>query len=208
MRLGIFGGSFNPVHYGHLLLAECCRETCALDEVWLIPAAVPPHKQSQSLAPAKARLEMLELALAGNERLRACSLEVERGGVSYTVDTLATIAAERSGIELFLLMGADSLYDLVNWRQPSRICELATPIVVRRSGAPLPDLEVLSAFVSSARLDEIRRTQVEMPIVELSSTDLRQRAASGHSLRYRTPRAVEQYIQTHGLYQEPLTRDH
>jgi nicotinate-nucleotide adenylyltransferase len=200
MRLGIFGGSFNPVHYGHLLLAESCREACALDEVWLVPAAVPPHKQGVVLAPAKARLEMLELALAGSEQLRPSSIELERGGVSYTVDTLARIAAEKPGAKLFLLMGADSLADLPTWREPAQICALATPIVVRRAGSPEPDFSVLGPVASPDRLAEIRRLQVEMPIIELSSTDLRHRAAAGKSLRWRTPRAVEKYIETHGLY--------
>jgi len=200
MRLGIFGGSFNPVHYGHLLLAESCRETCALDEVWLVPAAVPPHKQSAVLAPGKARLEMLELALAGNEVLRPSAIELERGGVSYTVDTLASIAEQKRGANLFVLMGADSLADLPTWREPARICTLATPIVVRRAGSPEPDFAVLAPLVSAERLAEIRRLQVEMPMIELSSTDLRERAAAGKSLRFRTPRAVEKYIETHGLY--------
>jgi len=200
MRLGIFGGSFNPVHYGHLLLAESCREACALDEVWLVPAAVPPHKQSAELAPGKARWEMLELALAGNEQLRPSPVELDRGGVSYTVETLAKIAQEKPDTSMFLLMGADSLEDLPTWREPERICALATPIVVRRAGSPEPDFGALASLVSAQRLAEIRRCQVEMPIIELSSTDLRQRAAEGKSLRYRTPRAVEKYIETHGLY--------
>jgi nicotinate-nucleotide adenylyltransferase len=200
MRVGIFGGSFNPVHYGHLLLAECCREACRLDEVWLVPAAIPPHKQGWELAPAKARLEMLELALAGNEQLRPSSVELDRGGVSYTVETLAQIHAQQPDDELFLLMGADSLGDLATWREPQRICELALPIVVRRAGSPPPELDLLAAFVGLDRLAEVARWQVEMPIIELSSTDLRTRAATGKSLRYRTPRAVEKYIETHGLY--------
>jgi len=200
MRLGIFGGSFNPVHYGHLLLAESCREACLLDEVWLVPAAVPPHKQSAELAPGKARLEMLELALAGNEQLRPSAIELERGGVSYTVETLARIAEENPGASLFLLMGADSLEDLPTWREPERICTLATPVVVRRAGSPEPDFTAMAPLVSAERLAEIRRWQVEMPLVELSSTDLRQRGAAGRSLRYRTPRPVEKYIETHKLY--------
>jgi nicotinate-nucleotide adenylyltransferase len=200
MRLGIFGGSFNPAHYGHLLLAECCREACALDQVWLIPALVPPHKQEQVLAPAKSRLEMLELALAGNQQLRPSAIEIERGGVSYSVDTLAAIAEQQPGVELFLLMGADSLPELATWRDPRRICELAVPVVVRRRGSPEPDLAALAPLVSPERLAEVRRIQVEMPLIELSGTDLRRRAAAGQSLRFRTPRAVEQYIQTQGLY--------
>jgi nicotinate-nucleotide adenylyltransferase len=202
MRLGIFGGSFDPVHYGHLLLAECCREACALDEVWLLPAATPPHKQHRAQALAKARLEMLELALAGNEHLRASALEIERGGVSYTVNTLAAIAAERPEARLFLLLGADSLADLATWREPERICQLALPVVVRRAGSSEPDLDVLAPFVSPERLAEICALQVEMPLIGLSSTDLRSRAAAGQSLRFRTPRAVEKYIETQGLYKE------
>jgi nicotinate-nucleotide adenylyltransferase len=120
--------------------------------------------------------------------------------VSYTVDTLARIAAEKPGAKLFLLMGADSLADLPTWREPAQICALATPIVVRRAGSPEPDFSVLGPVASPDRLAEIRRLQVEMPIIELSSTDLRHRAAAGKSLRWRTPRAVEKYIETHGLY--------
>jgi len=200
MRLGIYGGSFDPVHFGHLLLAECCREQLLLDEVWLIPAAVPPHKQTRERASGKARLEMLELALAGSEHLRASPLEIDRGGVSYTVETLAAIRQQQPAAALFLLLGADALHDLPTWREPARICELALPVVVHRGGAAEPNLTVLAPFVSPARLDEIRAAQVQMPLMELSSTDLRQRAAQGQSLRYRTPRAVEKYIETQRLY--------
>jgi nicotinate-nucleotide adenylyltransferase len=200
MRLGLYGGSFDPVHYGHLLLAECCREALTLDEVWLIPAAVAPHKQAREITPGRQRLEMLELAVGGSEPLRASRIELDRGGVSFTVDTLAAVQAQRPEASLFFLLGADSLNDLPTWREPRRLCELAMPVVVRRGGAPEPDFDVLKPLVSAAKLAEIRAAQVQMPLIELSSTDLRERAASGRSLRYRTPRAVEIYIQTNGLY--------
>ena len=200
MRLGIFGGSFDPVHYGHLLLAETCREQCRLDQVWFLPAGVPPHKQTRTLAPAKARVEMLELAVAGNEHFAVSTLEIERGGVSYTVDTLRTLKERQPGDELFLLMGADSLREMITWREPAEICRLAIPVVAHRAGSPEPDFGVLSPLVSTQRLAEIRSHQVEMPIVDLSSTELRQRSAEGRSLRYRTPRAVEKYIEAQGLY--------
>src|SRR5436309_8138242 len=183
MRLGLFGGSFDPVHYGHLLLAECCRETLRLDEVWLVPTAIPPHTQTQQRAAAKHRLQMIELALAGHEQILASSLEIDRGGVSYTVDTLAAVRQSHSTATLFFLMGADSLHDLPTWREPARICELAIPAVVRRGGSPEPDFSVLSPLVSAERLIDIRAAQVEMPLIELSSTELRERAASGNSLR-------------------------
>lgn len=200
MRLGLYGGSFDPVHYGHLLLAEAARETLQLDEVWLIPAAIPPHKQTREQAPAKHRLAMLELALAGHEQIKSSQLEIGRGGISYTVDTLAAIHDQHPDSTLFLLMGADSLHDLPTWREPARICELATIAVVRRGGSPEPDFSVLKPIVSDEQLTAIQAAQVQMPLIELSSTDLRHRAATGHSLRFRTPRAVEKYIETHGLY--------
>jgi nicotinate-nucleotide adenylyltransferase len=200
MRLGLFGGSFDPVHYGHLLLAECCREQCRLDEVWFVPAATPPHKQTRALSPAAQRIEMLELATGGQPAFRVSRIEVERGGVSYTVDTLAALAAEDPKRELFFLLGADSLEDLPNWREPARICQLATPVVVRRPGASAVDFDVLAGLAPPDRLAEFRRYQVEMPLVDLSSSEIRRRVAAAESIRYRTPRAVETYIQSHGLY--------
>jgi len=203
MRLGLFGGSFDPVHYGHLLLAESCREQCRLDEVWFVPAATPPHKQTHALSPAAQRIEMLELATGGQPAFRVSRIEVERGGVSYTVDTLAALKAEDPQRELFFLLGADSLEDLPNWREPARILELATPIVVGRPGAPAVRFEVLAGLASDDRLAELRRHQVEMPQIGLSSSDIRRRVPGAQSMRYRTPRAVETYIETHGLYREP-----
>lgn len=201
MRLGLFGGSFDPVHYGHLLLAECCREQVRLDEVWFLPAAVPPHKQNVELSPAKQRIEMLELAIGGHEPFSVCKLEVERGGVSYTVDTLTALHDEEPNREIFFLLGADMLYDLPNWREPARICELALPLVVRRPGSPAPDFACLAPFMSADRLEQCRRSQVTMPQVDLSSSEIRRRVAAGESIRFQTPRAVEKYIESHGLYQ-------
>jgi nicotinate-nucleotide adenylyltransferase len=200
MKLGIFGGTFDPVHYGHLLLAESAREQLALDQVWFIPAALAPHKQDRQAVTAKQRVEMLELATAGHPAFRVSTLEIDRGGVSYTVDTLQDISVQLPDAELFLLMGADSLRDLLTWREPERICELAWPVVSRRADAPEPDFSALGHIVAPARLLRMEELRLEMPIVELSSTDLRHRAANGLSLRYRTPRAVEQYILAQGLY--------
>lgn len=149
-RLGIFGGSFDPVHYGHLLLAESCREQCHLDQVWLLPAAAAPHKQQRQTTSSRHRVEMLRLAVGGHRAMRVSTLEIDRGGVSYTVDTLTTIHQQLPHCELFFLMGADSLEDLPHWRQPQRICELAVPVVVRRAGSPEPTPDVLSDLVSTS----------------------------------------------------------
>jgi len=200
MRLGIFGGSFDPAHYGHLLLAESCREQCPLDQVWFLPAARAPHKRQRQGAPAKHRVEMLNLALAGNEAMVVSTLEIDRGGVSYTVDTLSAVGEKEPDARLFFLMGADSLEDLPSWYQPQRVCEQAIPVAVRRPGSAEPDVGVLAGLVTPTRLAEIRACQVESPLIELSSSDIRRRVAEGKSIRYQVPRAVEKYIQTHGLY--------
>ncbi len=200
MRLGVFGGSFDPVHFGHLLLAETCREQCRLDSVWFVPAATPPHKQQETLSSPRQRLEMLQLATAGHSSFQVSTIELDRGGVSYTVDTLETIAQENERATLFFLMGADSLADFHTWREPDRICELAVPLVFRRAGELLPDLSLLGRFASPERIEQIRQHAVETPLVELSSTDVRERIRLGRSIRFRTPRAVEQYIITHQLY--------
>lgn len=200
MRLGVFGGTFDPVHYGHLLLAEACREACRLDEVWFLPAALPPHKQRDDLTPAAQRIEMLELATGGHSAFAVSRLEVDRGGVSFTVDTLAQLNAEAPERELFFLLGADSLKDLPQWREPRRVCKLALPVIVGRPEASPLDLDALASLVSPERLDEIRRSLVQMPQIGLSSRDIRRRVATGLSIRYQTPRAVEKYIETAGLY--------
>ena len=199
MRVGVFGGTFDPVHYGHLLLAECCREQARLDQVWFLPAAVPPHKQQRQLAPAAQRIEMLELGISGHSAFSVSSHEADRGGVNYTVDTLSRFKAEDAQRELFFLMGADSLADLPNWKDPGRLCEIAMPLVVARPDQKL-DWETLATLVPRERLAEIRRQQVQMPLVDLSSSEIRRRVQERLSIRYRTPRAVEKYIETHGLY--------
>jgi nicotinate-nucleotide adenylyltransferase len=171
-----------------------------LDEIWFVPAATAPHKQDREVTPAKLRLEMLQLAIGGTLGFFASTLELDRGGVSYTIDTLVEIQRQHADAQLYLLMGADSLCDLPTWREPGRVCALAIPVVVRRAGSPVPDLDVLRPFMTAERLAEANRSQVAMPIIDLSSSELRQRVAEGRSIRFRTPRAVEKFIETQGLY--------
>jgi len=201
MRLGLLGGTFDPVHYGHLLMAECAREQCQLDEVWFVPAAVPPHKQQWTVSPAGQRIEMLELAIGGNDRFSVSRIEIDRGGVSFTVDTLEALHAERPADEWYLILGADSLVDLPTWREPVRIAELATIAVCGRPGFD-PQLPALAGVLPATLLDSIQRHRVEMPPLGLSSREIRRRVALGLSIRYQTPRAVEKYIETHELYRQ------
>lgn len=200
MRLGIFGGTFDPVHYGHLLLAECCREQVPLDEVWFLPAAVPPHKRGRELTADKHRVEMLRLAIGGHQAFQVSTIEIDRGGVNYTYETLETIREQRPADELYFLMGGDSLVDLPAWRKPQRICELAVPVVVARPGSGQLDFSPLETIVSPARMAQVQQHRVDMPLMEISSTDIRQRVAAGRSLRYRTPMAVIKYIETQRLF--------
>jgi nicotinate-nucleotide adenylyltransferase len=202
MRIGIFGGSFDPIHYGHLLLAESCREQRQLDRVWFLPAAVPPHKRGVVQTAGTHRANMIEIALVDHPAFELSLLELKRGGLSYTADTLREIARDQPEAELFLLLGGDSLADLPTWRAPGEICRLAIPLVVSRPGAPPPDFSPLAGLVSDERLKQIQESQVQMPLIELSSTDIRRRVAAGQSIRYRTLPSVVRYIEQLGLYRD------
>jgi len=145
---------------------------------------------------------MLRLALAGHSGFGILEMELERGGTSFTVDTLELLAEQFVDDEFLLLLGADSLADLPTWKDPQRICELAVLSVVRRLGCEPVDLDVLAEIVTAEQLQQIRMSQVEMPGMELSSTRIRERVRDSKSIRFRTPRAVEMYIETAGLYRE------
>jgi nicotinate-nucleotide adenylyltransferase len=200
MRLGVYGGSFDPVHYGHLLLAEQCREQCGLDEVAFIPAHEPPHKRAGSLADGRVRCDMLEFALAGSPAFRVDRRELARRGTSWTVETLAELRAEDPSRELFFLIGADSLGDLPTWREPERIAELARIVAVNRGDSSRPDRAAIVARLGeriAARID-----LVDMPGCDFAARDIRERVRTGRSIRYLVPRAVEEYIREHGLYRD------
>ena len=199
MRLGIYGGTFDPIHFGHLVLAEQCREQCGLDEVWFVPAALPPHKLTNTITSATARCEMLELAIAGHPAFRVSRIELDRQGPSFTVTTLEHLKSADEARELILLIGADSLRDLPYWREPARILELATVAAVNRGDRPLPDTTELRQSVGPTVDDRIVR--VSMPGIDISSTDIRARVREHRSVRYLVPRAVEMYLNHHQLYQ-------
>lgn len=195
MRLGLFGGTFDPIHLGHLILAESCREALQLDKLWLIVAGTPPHKRGER-TPVADRLEMARLAVAGHGGFEVSELEAKDPGPHYSYRTLEAIAAARPGDELFFLIGADSLVDLPGWREPQRIAAAATIVVVNRPGVAPPSVP---DFGPGARPIVL----VESPLIELASSDLRRRVAAGRSIRFRVPRAVEAYIAERGLYREP-----
>lgn len=200
MRIGIFGGTFDPVHVGHLIMAEQCREQARLDEVWFIPAARPPHKQESDLTPFAQRVEMLLLALAGYPIFRVNELEKDRPGPSYTVDTLEELARRHPEHEFHLILGSDCLPDLPNWREPTRIAERAGLLIVPRPAWPIWPVDQLRSSLRLSEKSNLRLQVVHSPLVEIASRDLRRRCAEGRSIRYMVPRAVETYLQTHQIY--------
>ncbi len=188
MRQGLFGGTFDPVHLGHLVLGEAAREQLRLDSVLFVPAGTQWRKAGREIAPAQHRVAMVELAVAGNAAFEVSTVEVERPGPSYMADTLEELS-ETPDVELFLVLGKDAYEDLPNWVRPDRIRELATLAVAARNGE---DVTL-----------EAPAVRVEMPEIGISATDIRERVAAGRSIRYLVPEAVEAYIREHGLYKNP-----
>ena len=199
MRVGVFGGTFDPIHTGHLILAEQCREQGRLEEVLFVPAPRPPHKP-QPIARFDQRVEMLALALAGNPTFRIDEIEKDRDGPSYTVDTLAELRRRRPGDDFWLLVGGDTIRDLHVWYEPRRLLEMAGLLVMARPGSPIPDRDELGARVGLPA-GAVRLKLVDAPQIDIASRDLRRRAAEGRSLRYLLPRAVECYVHDRRLYQ-------
>ncbi|MGL4942001.1 MAG: nicotinate-nucleotide adenylyltransferase [Thermoguttaceae bacterium] len=204
MNYGIFGGSFDPIHIGHLILAETCREVCRLDRVVFVPTGVSPHRQgkSQYHASAAHRVAMVELAIAGNDAFIVNRYEAERQEVSYTAGTLQHFHEIFSQAELFLILGSDMLADLPNWKDPAAICNLATLVTTYRFGFSPPYFDALASFTTAERLERFRNHVVAMPQLEVSSTQIRSLIAERRSIRFLTPRAVESYIAHHKLYTE------
>jgi nicotinate-nucleotide adenylyltransferase len=190
LKLGVFGGTFDPPHIGHLVLAESAREQLALDMVLWIPAGDPWRKQEQLVTAANHRVQMVKLAIEGNPAFELKTVEVEREGPSYTVETLQTIEDEHAGARLFLLLGEDALADMPNWRSPEEIARLSTVAVAGRGQGRAP----------VASLAGQRPITIEMPAIDVSSTAIREKATAGQSIRYQVPAAVERYIQDHRLY--------
>ena len=200
-RLGIFGGTFDPVHLGHLWIASAAIETLNLDQLWFVPAARNPLKPDGPVAEDADRLRMLQLAVGGHSKMRVDSREIDRAmgddradRPSFTVDTLESIANEQADAVLFLIVGGDSLASFDRWHRVDRITELATIAAVRRGGGGDLRYDVLRAAASPAAADAARRNEIVMPIIELSASVIRDRLAAGRTIRYLVPAAVEAMI--------------
>lgn len=199
MRIGLFGGSFDPVHQGHLVAAQQALGQACLDELWFLPAASPPHKAGQSRVPFQARLDMLNLALAGHPRMRVNTLESELPTPNFTVNTLRELARRHPEHTWSFLLGGDMLADLPTWREPVALVEMADLVVM-----PRPEIPVITESDLAARLGcPVRLLVLDGPKLEISSRWIRGQVRSGGSIRYLMPRAPEKYIQEHMLYGAP-----
>jgi nicotinate-nucleotide adenylyltransferase len=191
MRVGIFGGSFDPVHQGHLILAEQCRDQAKLDRVLFIPAPRPPHKVNKEAASFADRLAMLQLAVAGQPAFVVDTCEQDRPGLSYTIDTLRYLRQREPQTEWFLILGGDSVRDLGTWRDPEGIAKLCKLLIVDRPG---------TEGVNPPGYFQYER--VVSPLIDISSTDIRERLASRRSVRYLVPEGVLEFAVRVGVYGE------
>lgn len=197
-RIGVFGGTFDPPHIGHLWLAALAAESVALDRVLFMPASQPPHKRKRGMTGAADRLLMTRLAIEGDPTFELTAIEMERAGPSYTVDSIAEL--ERiygDGERLFLIMAADSLAQVDSWRDPDRLLERTEWVVGPRAGSALPDAAALEKRFGAAAS---RIHLLSGPAVDVSSTEIRLRVAAGLTIRYLVPRRVEELIAARGLY--------
>jgi len=192
-RTGLMGGTFDPIHIGHLLAAEAAREAAGLDEVWFVPSFVPPHKP-QPGASGEDRRAMVELAIAGHPGFRVEETELKRGGVSYTIDTVNTLKADYPDRSFYWIVGTDMMNDLPNWHRIEELAAQISFICLARQGEESME-HTLPEYLRS------RLIPAYMPPVGISSTDIRNRVRRGQSIRYQVPEAVREYIGRKGLYE-------
>jgi nicotinate-nucleotide adenylyltransferase len=196
VRLGIFGGTFNPPHLGHLVCAQEAYLQLGLECVMLMPARIPPHKAVDDEPGAEHRLELCRRAVDGDERFTVSDLEMRRDGPSYTVDTLEELHSQDPDTEMFLIVGGDVAAGLPRWHEPERVLSLATPAIAKRRGTPRPAIEEALGTLRGGE----RACFFRMPSISFSSTMVRDRVRSGQSIRYIVPDGVASYINENGLY--------
>ena len=196
--IGVFGGTFDPIHVAHLAVAEAARDAVGLARVLFVPAGEPPHKRGRAISPAEHRLAMVRAAVAGNDGFSVSRMELDRRGPSYTVDTLRDLRAEDPSADLALVLSAEAFLELPTWREPAAILGLAGLVVAPRDGYPDASPDFLERHFPGARA---RTVFLDGPRMRLSASELRARATAGRSLRYLVPDAVAAYIGDHALYQ-------
>lgn len=204
MKIGLMGGTFDPIHYGHLVTAEEARYQFDLEKVIFIPSARPPHKMERRRSPIEDRYKMVELAIVENANLSISTLETEREGLSYTIDTLREVHRVYGGeVELFFITGADAILEILTWKDPGEILAESQLIAATRPGYPLERLkQALPEFNSHGEFAMGKVHAMEIPALSISSTDIRERVREGRPFRYLVPELVWAYISDKGLYLE------
>lgn len=198
MKTGILGGTFDPVHNAHLAIACEALKRLSLDEVIFIPTSHTPLKEDTIITPVEHRIKMLELAIADNSAFRLSRIEIDRAGISYTVETIAALKQSADDdSELYFITGIDSLETLPRWKEPDKIIKLCRLVTVRRPGYELPDIEELEKVIPGLAESLII---IDDPAPDISATDIRNRIAAGMSIKYLVPVPVETYIRENGLY--------
>jgi nicotinate-nucleotide adenylyltransferase len=198
MRFGILGGTFDPIHLGHLLMGEAARQKLGLQRVLFVPAGDPPHKQSEVSTPARHRRAMVELAIAGNPHFELCPVDLDRAGPHYSTDTVRLIRAryDLSADDCFFIIGADSLQDLPTWHRPEELLRLCRLAAIRRPGCR-PDMAALAEQLPGLNQ---RLVWVDMPLIGISASDIRARLRAGQGIRYQVAEPVREYILAQHLY--------
>ncbi len=193
MRIGLMGGTFDPVHLGHLIMAEWTKSELLLDRIVFIPSGRPPHKESHELTPAPVRRALLEAALAHEEDYDISEVELGREGISYTIDTVRSLLDDHhyKNAELFMIIGADTLLELHTWKHPETVLSLVQMVVCLRPGFPLEKAD--GEFLSKVNV-------IPFPFIDISSSRIRERVRQGKSIHFLVPAAVEEYIHKTGLY--------
>ena len=198
MKIGVLGGTFDPIHIGHLKVAEAVTAHLNLGEVIFMPAGQPWLKGDNPISPAEHRLEMLRLALAGKANFRLSPMEIDRPGPTYTVDTMAELKRQLgAGDELFFILGWDNLTQLPKWREPSRLIKLCRLVAVPRVDFPPPDLAALDGVIPGL---SPRVILLDEPRIDINASEIRQQVARGRSIAQLVPAAVKKYIKEHNLY--------
>jgi nicotinate-nucleotide adenylyltransferase len=190
-KIGIFGGTFNPPHVAHLVAAESVCDYLKLDKMLFVPAAIPPHKLNEEIIPAELRLQMVRLAIRDNSMFEVCDIELRRGGPSYSIDTVVELKRKFPGDDFFFIIGMDLLNDLCSWKNPDKILDECSVVVINRPGFALASFDK----------DLLRRVElVNVPNIDISSSDIRRRVRSGKSIKFLVSPAVEEYIYANSIY--------
>lgn len=197
-KIGIMGGTFNPIHFGHLILAQNALEQLELDKILFMPTNNPPHKEKAELATDYDRAQMIRLAIQGNPCFELSQLEYEREGITYTADTLTILKKQCPDTEWYFIVGADSLFEMESWKDPQTIFNLCTILAAGRDQVPAKEIDEQIKLLKENY--KARIIHFKMPVIEISSSEIRNKAAEKKSVRYYVPDSVKDYIEQNGLY--------